>query len=358
MKTQKLLISILFLILIIIGFKLIKNNNSKPSIIENKETSGNDLSNVKNKGEIYLAGGCFWGVEGYFKKITGVLDTSVGYANGNTSDTNYEKIASTGHSETVKISYDKDEVSLQDILEYYFRIIDPNSVNKQGNDVGSQYRTGIYYINENDKLIIDEILRQKQENYKKKITVEAEPLKNFVLAEDYHQDYLDKNPGGYCHINISLANKPLDSKSNGINKDKNTLKDKLTEDQYKVTQENETEKAFSSVYDNFDEAGIYVDVVTGEPLFSSKDKYDAGCGWPSFTKPIDANIDYKDDKTYGMERVEVRSKKGDSHLGHVFNDGPKDKGGVRYCINGAALRFVPLSKMEEEGYGDYIEKVK
>lgn len=358
MKTQKLLFSILFLILIFIGFKLIKNNNSKPSIIENKETSGNDLSNVKNKGEIYLAGGCFWGVEGYFKKIPGVVDTSVGYANGNTSDTNYEKIASTGHSETVKISYDNDKVSLQDILEYYFRVIDPISVNKQGNDVGSQYRTGIYYTNENDKLVIDEILRQKQENYEKKIAVETEPLKNFVLAEDYHQDYLDKNPDGYCHINISLANKPLDSKSNGITKDKNTLKEKLTEDQYKVTQENETEKAFSSEYDNFDEAGIYVDVVTGEPLFSSKDKYDAGCGWPSFTKPIDANIDYKDDKTYGMERVEVRSKKGDSHLGHVFNDGPKDKGGVRYCINGAALRFVPLSKMEEEGYGEYIDKVK
>ena len=358
MKSRKLFLSILFLILIFIGFKLIKNNNSKPSIIENKETSGNDLSSVKNKGEIYLAGGCFWGVEGYFKKFPGVLDTSVGYANGNTSDTNYEKIASTGHSETVKISYDKDKLSLQDILEYYFRIIDPTLVNKQGNDVGSQYRTGIYYTNENDKLIIDEILRQRQENYEKKIAVETESLKNFVLAEDYHQDYLDKNPGGYCHINISLANKPLDSKSNGINKDKNTLKDKLTEDQYQVTQENETEKAFSSEYDNFDEAGIYVDVVTGEPLFSSKDKYDAGCGWPSFTKPIDANIDYKDDKTYGMERVEVRSKKGDSHLGHVFNDGPKDKGGVRYCINGAALRFVPLSKMEEEGYGEYINKVK
>lgn len=358
MKLRKLFLSILFLILIFIGFKLIRNNNSKSSIIENQDTNENNLSSVKNKGVIYLAGGCFWGVEGYLKKIPGVVDTSVGYANGNTSDTNYEKIARTGHSETVKVFYDKDKVSLQDILEYYFRIIDPTSVNKQGNDVGSQYRTGIYYTNENDKLIIDEILRQKQENYEKKIAVEAEPLKNFVLAENYHQDYLDKNPGGYCHINISLANKPLDSKSIGINKDKNTLKDKLTEDQYKVTQENETEKAFSSEYDNFDEAGIYVDVVTGEPLFSSKDKYDAGGGWPSFAKPIDANIDYKDDKTYGMERVEVRSKKRDSHLGHVFNDGPKDKGGVRYCINGAALRFVPLSKMEEEGYGEYIDKVK
>lgn len=159
MKSRKLFLSILFLILIFIGFKLIRNNYSKSSIIENQDTSENNLSNVKNKGEIYLAGGCFWGVEGYFKKIPGVLDTSVGYANGNISDTNYEKIASTGHSETVKISYDKDKLSLQDILEYYLRIIDPTSVNKQGNDVGSQYRTGIYYTNENDKLIIDEILR-------------------------------------------------------------------------------------------------------------------------------------------------------------------------------------------------------
>ena len=358
MKKYKIMI-VIFLLLTIFGIYYATRSDVGNENTKNKDSYAENINKHEYKNnEIYLAGGCFWGVEGYFKKIPGVLDTSVGYANGNTSATNYEKIARTGHSETVKISYDKDKVSLQDILEYYFRIIDPTSVNKQGNDVGSQYRTGIYYTNENDKLVIDEILRQKQENYEKKIAVEAEPLKNFVLAEDYHQDYLDKNPDGYCHINISLANKPLDSKRNGIKKDKNILQEKLTEDQYKVTQENETEKAFSSEYDNFDEAGIYVDVVTGEPLFSSKDKYDAGCGWPSFTKPIDANIDYKDDKTYGMERVEVRSKKGDSHLGHVFNDGPKDKGGVRYCINGAALRFVPLIKMEEEGYGDYIEKVK
>lgn len=356
MKSKKLLISLLFLICIIIGIRVFGNKDIIFKKEENTEIKTKDLASFKNRGEIYLAGGCFWGVEGYFKKIQGVIDTSVGYANGKTDDTTYEKIGKTDHSETVKITYDQDQISLQDILEYYFRIIDPTSINKQGNDAGRQYRTGIYYTDENDRLIIDEIIRQVQEKYKEKIAVEVEPLKNFVLAEDYHQDYLDKNPGGYCHINISLAEKPLESKK--IDKNKKELKEKLTDEQYKVTQENATERAFSSKYDDFDEPGIYVDVVTGEPLFSSRDKYDAGCGWPSFTKPIDAGINYKSDKTHGMERVEVRSKKGDSHLGHVFNDGPKDKGGARYCINGAALRFVPLSKMEKEGYGAYIDKVK
>lgn len=356
MKSKKLLISLLFLICIIIGIRVFVNKDINFKKEENTEIKTKDLASLKNRGEIYLAGGCFWGVEGYFKKIPGVIDTSVGYANGKTDDTTYEKIGKTDHSETVKITYDQDQISLQDILEYYFRIIDPTSINKQGNDAGRQYRTGIYYTDENDRLIIDEIIRQVQEKYKEKIAVEVEPLKNFVLAEDYHQDYLDKNPGGYCHINISLAEKPLESKK--IDKNKKELKEKLTDEQYKVTQENATERAFSSKYYDFDEPGIYVDVVTGEPLFSSRDKYDAGCGWPSFTKPIDAGINYKSDKTHGMERVEVRSKKGDSHLGHVFNDGPKDKGGARYCINGAALRFIPLSKMEKEGYGAYIDKVK
>lgn len=356
MKSKKILISLLFLMLIFIGIRVFGNKDSNSPRDENTEIKAKDLASLKNRGEIYLAGGCFWGVEGYFKKIPGVIDTSVGYANGKTDDTTYEKIGKTDHSETVKITYNQDQISLQDILEYYFRIIDPTSINKQGNDVGRQYRTGIYYTDENDRLIIDELIRQKQENFEKKIAVEVKPLKNFVLAEDYHQDYLDKNPGGYCHINISLAEKPLESKK--IDKNDKELREKLTENQYKVTQENQTERPYSSEYDDFDQPGIYVDVVTGEPLFSSKDKYDAGCGWPSFTKPIDSNINYKNDKAHGMERVEVRSKKGDSHLGHVFNDGPKDKGGARYCINGAALRFVPLSKMEEEGYGAYIDKVK
>lgn len=349
---------ILVIILIAIGVKFYKNNLSTNSNKGNTEGTDIDMSNIKNRNEIYLAGGCFWGVEGYFKKIPGVLDTSVGYANGKTKDTTYRKVKETDHSEAVKVIYDEDRVSLQELLEHYFRIIDPTSVNKQGNDRGRQYRTGIYYTNRNDKLIIDEIIRQKQEEYSEKIAVEVEPLNNFVLGEDYHQDYLDKNPGGYCHINLALADEPLDTKSKVIEKDQKELTENLTEEQYKVTQENKTERAFTSEFDDFYEEGIYVDVVSGEPLFSSRDKYDAGCGWPSFTKPIDSNINYKSDNSFNMSRVEVRSKSGDSHLGHVFNDGPKDKGGARYCINGASLRFIPLSKMKEEGYGDYIDKVK
>lgn len=357
MNKNKILISLFVLLAIFIAFKVFNKEEKKENIkVENPIQENTESYNSKDKSEIYLAGGCFWGVESYFKKIPGVIDTEVGYANGKTSNTNYEKIGETNHSETVKVTYDSNKLSLQDILEYYFRIIDPTSVNKQGNDVGSQYRTGIYYTNENDKLIIDEIIRQVQGKYDKKIAVEVEKIKNFVLAEDYHQDYLDKNPNGYCHININLANEPLESKK--IKKDDKELRKKLSDEEYKVTQENATEKPFSSEYDDFDKPGIYVDKVSGEPLFSSRDKYDAGCGWPSFTKPIDQNIAYKNDKSHNIERVEVRSKAGDSHLGHVFNDGPQEAGGVRYCINGAALKFIPLDKMEEEGYGAYIDQVK
>lgn len=357
MNKYKIIISFLLISLVIISFKLQKKD-AKEISNHNKERTHTEMNNIKNKNEIYLAGGCFWGVEGYFKKISGIIDTSVGYANGKTKDTNYEKIKNTDHSETVKIIYNQDKISLQDILEHYFRIIDPTSINQQGNDKGRQYRTGIYYTDQNDKIIIDEIIKQKQEIYNKKIAVEVQAIKNFILAEDYHQDYLDKNPTGYCHINIALANKPLASKTKKIPKKEKDLKEKLTEEQYNITQKNKTERAFTSKYNDFNEKGIYVDIVSGEALFSSKDKYDAGCGWPSFTKPIDKNINYKSDKSHNMNRVEVRSKKGDSHLGHIFNDGPKEKGGARYCINGASLRFVPLNKMKEEGYEAYIDKVK
>lgn len=356
MSKNKVVLIILLIVLIVISLKFFNRNTVKNE--SDKEGLNIEISNVKNRNEIYLAGGCFWGVEGYFKKVPGVIETSVGYANGKTDKTDYNSVNKTDHSETVKIIYDEDEITLQELLEHYFRIIDPTSINKQGNDVGRQYQTGIYYTDENDKLIIDEIIRQKQKIYDNKIAIEVQPLKNFILAEDYHQDYLDKNPGGYCHINLALAEEPINSDVKPITKDKSKLKETLTEEQYNVTQNSDTERPFTSEYDNFYEEGIYVDIVTGEPLFSSKDKYDAGCGWPSFTKPIDSNINYSNDNSFNMRRVEVRSKKGDSHLGHVFNDGPKDEGGARYCINGASLRFIPLSKMEEEGYEDYIDKVK
>lgn len=326
-----------------------------------KKQMKTDVSQVKNKGEIYLAGGCFWGVEGYFSKIDGIVDTTVGYANGSSENTDYHSIKSTDHAETVKIIFDKDKINLNEILHHYFRIINPTSVNKQGGDSGKQYRTGIYYLNDEDKNIIEKFISEQKPKFDKPIAVEVETLKNFVVAEEYHQDYLQKNPGGYCHIDLNLADKPLDNikKINPYKKpSEKEIKEKLSDLQYKVTQNSATERPFSSEYDKFNEKGIYVDIVTGEPLFSSKDKYDAGCGWPSFTKPIDENINYFKDSTLGLERVEVKSKSGDSHLGHVFDDGPKDKGGKRYCINGAALKFIPLSEMEKEGYGEYIDKVK
>ncbi len=327
---------------------------------ENKE--GSMLEGEKRADglkEIYFAGGCFWGVEGYFKKVKGVEDTNTGYANGKSDDATYRGLHESDHAETVQIVYDENVVSLEELLVRFFSIIDPTSLNKQGNDHGRQYRTGIYYKDSGVKPVVDNFISFMQKKIKGKILVEVEPLKHFILAEEYHQDYLDKNPGGYCHINLSEANKSLSSDLSVKSIAKDKLKSELTDIQYKVTQEKDTEKPFSSEYDKFNERGIYVDIVTGKPLFSSNDKYDAGCGWPSFTKPITTDaLDYNEDNSFGMKRIEVTTKKDGTHLGHVFNDGLKNKGGLRYCINGSSLRFIPYDKMEEEGYGDYKIYVK
>ncbi len=308
----------------------------------------------KNMSEIYLAGGCFWGVEGYFSQIKGINDTEVGYANGKTDKTSYEELKKSGHAEALWLKYDNNQISLTEILLHYFRLIDPTSLNKQGNDVGVQYRTGIYYTNKSDLKIIQDFLANKQKEYNKPIVVEVQNLKNFVKAEEYHQNYLAKNPNGYCHVDLSLAKKPLfDSKKFKLTDEE--LKKKLPTISYEVTQKNATEAPYSSKYDKFNKKGIYVDIVSGEPLFSSSDKFDAGCGWPSFSKPIVSDkIDYKKDTSHGMERVEVRSKV--SHLGHVFDDNPN--GGLRYCINGAALKFIPFEDMEKEGYEEFKIFVK
>ena len=197
-------------------------------------------------------------------------------------------------------------------------------------------------------------------NYSKPILVETIPLKNFYKAEDYHQDYLDKNPGGYCHIEpglFEMAKKanPLPKATTYQKQDKKVLKEKLSAEQYNVTQENGTERPFQNEYWNETREGIYVDITTGEPLFVSTDKFESGCGWPSFSKPITKSlINEKLDRTHGMDRVEVRSKTGDAHLGHVFTDGPQDKGGLRYCINSASLKFIPKAEMESKGYGKYL----
>lgn len=300
--------------------------------------------------KIYLAGGCFWGVESYFDKIPGVLLTVVGYANGQDGNPTYEEVKTgkTGFAETVLVEYNPKIITLEDILNHFFDIINPTTLNKQGNDTGIQYRSGIFYSDKNDLDVIKKAIRKEAEKYEEPIVTEVKPLQNFYEAESYHQKYLDKNPLGYCHINmgkIKNYKKPTDE----------ILKEKLTAVQYNVTQENGTERPHSSIYDKNFEDGIYVDIVTGEPLFSSKDKFDAGCGWPSFTKPIQEKMVKKlQDNSFGINRTEVRSVYGDSHLGHMFNDGPKEKGGNRYCINGAALRFIPIKDMPKEGYCEYL----
>lgn len=306
---------------------------------------------------IYLAGGCFWGLEHLMQSIPGVIDAKSGYANGTCkADADYETVCkgNTGFRETVRVEYDPEKVSLDALLLAYFYVIDPTVQNRQGNDVGSQYQTGIYYTNSMAKEVAQRIY-DIEKSRRAKFFVEFEPLANFFLAEEYHQNYLEKNPDGYCHIprdEIELFSKLKIDPGDYRKPAAESIREKLTAEQYHITQENGTERAFRNEFWDKFEKGIYVDVVTGEPLFSSTDKFESGCGWPAFSKPIEAPaVVEREDNSHGMSRTEVRSRAGDSHLGHVFQNDPDSPSGVRYCINSAALRFVPYEKMESEGYG-------
>ncbi|HCX03193.1 MAG TPA: peptide methionine sulfoxide reductase [Clostridiales bacterium] len=371
---KKEYINILIIIVVLLIGYLVFTGMNNDSKLESESLEGEEINqemrkevevmpNYKNSKfkEIYLAGGCFWGVEAYFDKILGVEYTEVGYANGKTEDTSYQEIDSTGHAETVRVVYDPEVVELEEILEYYFKIIDPTILNRQGNDIGTQYRTGIFYKNEDDEQVISNFIESIKSDYDSEIVTEVEPLENFVIGEEYHQDYLEKNPNGYCHINLSdIPNRKPEINPRDYEKPSDEeIKEKLTEEEYEITQGKGTEPPFKNEYNDNKAKGIYVDIVTGQPLFSSRDKYDSGSGWPSFTKPIDKGLlRYLEDKSIGMERIEVLSISGDTHLGHVFNDGPEDEGGLRYCMNSGSLRFIPLEKMDEEGYGDlkvYVE---
>lgn len=319
-------------------------------------------SNIQNKEkvqEIYLAGGCFWGTQAFFDQIDGVLETEVGYANGLTENPSYEQVCTgaTGFAETTKITYDANIINIYQILEQYFRTIDPTSLNKQGGDIGTQYRTGVYTLKSEDRQSVREFFELVKNNYNKEIVVENKILENYYPAEEHHQKYLEKNPSGYCHVDLSLAKDDLKF-SKYSKPEESELKQKLTKTQFEVTQNSDTEMPFSSEYDDHYEKGIYVDIVTKQPLFSSTDKYDAGCGWPSFSKPIDQSINYYEDNSLSRKRIEVKSKSGDTHLGHVFNDGLEELGGLRYCINGASLEFIPYEQMDEKGYSEYKDLVE
>ncbi len=310
-----------------------------------------------NCREIWLAGGCFWGTQEYLSRAAGVVDTDVGYANGNTPNPTYESVCAhtTGYAEAVHVVYNPDTITLGFLLSLYFESINPTSINRQGGDVGEQYRTGIYYLDSGDRSVIDTAIAALAKRLDKPVAIEVKPLQNYYLAEEYHQEYMKKNPQGYCHIPASLFAYAQHAKEYQ-KPDQNQLKQQLTPMQYEVTQNNATEPPFHNQYHDHFAPGIYVDITTGQPLFLSTHKFQSGCGWPAFSRPIhQEDLQEIVDTSHGMIRTEVRSKVGDSHLGHVFEDGPAQLGGLRYCINSASLRFVPKEAMQAEGYGQYMQ---
>ena len=362
-KSVIILAGMLLLITSCFANTRIQQSAKQQLITKVKEVTIMDFSQEK-ENVIYLAGGCFWGLEKLMQSIPGVIDAQSGYANGTgKADAKYQTIlgGKTGFRETVRVEYDPAKVSLDHLLLAYFYVIDPTVLNKQGNDTGTQYQTGIYYTNTQVQAVVERIVELERGRHKV-FAVEVGPLKNYYPAEEYHQNYLDKNPGGYYHISPAkiklLSSLKIDA---GAYKKPaaETIRDKLTAEQFQVTQQNGTEQPFhNEVWDKFAK-GIYVDIVTGEPLFSSTDKYQSSCGWPAFTKPIEAPLLVeRKDTSYGMVRTEVRSRSGDSHLGHVFTGDRESPNGVRYCINSASLRFIPYEQMESEGYGYLLDLFK